>query len=1299
MAPFEASSDDDSGDNSSGPVYNPIVEEVTIVVDDTTPYDCLGLPLYDNLHTFYDTVAIRPYWTLWRMFVKENNLSFSDDFVFSRHKIFSESFANDCFHCEFLTPDRLLEYTIADYFWILTFFGYFPNELQSLQFPLDFSPKGNFASFIIRIDPMFLFTKNLADKFWMNRVTVKRDKVAMKQLFRESLLSTRVPLEPTFKPALVTADTWPTFRESFRRVWRASYHIVVEPPDFRQESSNVAELYQESQSSGAASTDSWTRPPGINRFLANKAIRNIYKFSDGSDIFPVNYNKEFHIGYYSNHIHDGAILNPPFKAELLTTIISRLVLWAHQREAVYVVIVPYVPSADWFILCKELGVPVMRFHNPLAFQRGPEEEWVQHASFPLALLFIGTTAPIVSFRMNNDLFGYPKDNNYIGFLRQIEFPRNLFSEEASVSSRRSNVRLHLLQNLYELAEYQHSKSPGIDLTSNFDLLDSIKFNHTLQYVESGFNAQDSHQWANVLNPRLAHYADWPVFNDQTRQIFTRNSFKKWIHGFNTTPASAVNGAQCSICKKYGHIMKLCPYLIPTAQELGLKDRAELVLHEFLTNQCCYVEHNNQVFDHWSSIQAFHNKLTHWLKVEAVFWEKFKQFSQKNNISNITPLLNASDFSKGRQALGFNYALGAPLSELLLDAFGARLIMTCEPPPCEFLPDEGHEISPETAREDHREVKRGTQNILPKKYVKYILPRFTVINTDTTERTINDCRFLGPFTPINHFRLPRRSDLRQIGPNDIVLTIDGKSAYRQRKLCWADRNKIGFRSRINDLECFVAMSTPPFGMHNAGYIYQKSLEAKLKRLGGNKFWLEYIDDILVRLASDASPQEATEWIASAFLYLLTKTGEIFNDKFGVFKHRITMVGVNFYPQTDRFTPKLSSFYKLGHFLSKLLRAETVTIHDLQRISGATNWLLASKATNTIQPFNKAISTAMGAIDSSNPYEIKKAQRRTLRISPLFLDVLIDLYLEVIDQFYLISSPNLLKGPDTLYIVVDSNPQQGGGFAFYQKKHSPFMPREHFTLTDVPISNLPPSFATDYGLESILHSTRAEALGLFRFIKQNYPWLCRWARVATHITIFLDNLGLVQSLSKKSARQMLTKQLHKRIFILLSGLKLPVQFQWLRRSTPPIELADHLGRVSQPFRLTRHTLTRVRSHFDTEVYIPEVFRDVHHLSFFLPPDHWPEDTQRTPLLVIPFDCHLTHLRVLLSLVANTPRRILVGFPKLRSSLVHEYFDGANLLSFKDITNQFFIHTKIGPKKKVNFPYLFGFIPDTHPIKLFF
>ena len=42
--------------------------------------------------------------------------------------------------------------------------------------------------------------------------------------------------------------------------------------------------------------------------------------------------------------------------------------------------------------------------------------------------------------------------------------------------------------------------------------------------------------------------------------------------------------------------------------------------------------------------------------------------------------------KGREALGWNYALGAQLPELLLDAFGATLLFASPPPPCEYVDD-------------------------------------------------------------------------------------------------------------------------------------------------------------------------------------------------------------------------------------------------------------------------------------------------------------------------------------------------------------------------------------------------------------------------------------------------------------------------------------------------------------------------------------------------------------------------------------------------------------------------------------
>ena len=61
-----------------------------------------------------------------------------------------------------------------------------------------------------------------------------------------------------------------------------------------------------------------------------------------------------------------------------------------------------------------------------------------------------------------------------------------------------------------------------------------------------------------------------------------------------------------------------------------------------------------------------------LNMEAKFWDNWKVYVLDCNIVNPQIVIENNAFSKGRQALRFNWAMGASLSELLLDAFGAVL---------------------------------------------------------------------------------------------------------------------------------------------------------------------------------------------------------------------------------------------------------------------------------------------------------------------------------------------------------------------------------------------------------------------------------------------------------------------------------------------------------------------------------------------------------------------------------------------------------------------------------------------------
>ena len=61
-----------------------------------------------------------------------------------------------------------------------------------------------------------------------------------------------------------------------------------------------------------------------------------------------------------------------------------------------------------------------------------------------------------------------------------------------------------------------------------------------------------------------------------------------------------------------------------------------------------------------------------LNMEAKFWDNWKVYVLDCNIVNPQIVIENNAFSKGRQALRFNWAMGASLSELLLDVFGAVL---------------------------------------------------------------------------------------------------------------------------------------------------------------------------------------------------------------------------------------------------------------------------------------------------------------------------------------------------------------------------------------------------------------------------------------------------------------------------------------------------------------------------------------------------------------------------------------------------------------------------------------------------
>ena len=693
-------------------------------------------------------------------------------------------------------------------------------------------------------------------------------------------------------PDFTSARTqdWKMFGTVLRKSWKDSYLMLFDKSDakvllekWKTLSDTLYEAYQQSCFRHRPTTQKWSRPPGANTILLNSLVKFFYIFHDASAIFHISFPQEGKDFFTRQHILDGAMLNPPYNPEFLTRVILRLARLAISLRRVYAVLVPYRPKSNWFLFCQELLYPVLLLEQRLAYQRGPTKEWCSTADFQSCWILIGATTKQPQIVVHNNIFGYPLDLHYVEYFKKVQFPHNAMSSYPRISTQGLNIRMKIFKTLFHVARTHDEIRAGTDLTDQFDFDLMVKLNFLLQNVRPS-----DHNFTETcsdirLDQYLQQHAVWPSFK-KIRTVLTYPQLAAFLKRFETVPKpkERYQKLQCIICKKQGHKSDLCPHRVVKIHELGLVDRLDILMYQYL-ERLDFDIHKHQPLDHFRSPATFERRLSKWLKNEAIFWEKFKIFLKKYDIVEVSSFSRNEEFSKGRQALGFNYAMGAQLPELLLDAFGAVLDLEDAPPPCEYQPSgqDTSEISEEMSKEDMKELKRRTCYRVPKKHIKWILPRFSVCNSDQTTRTINDCRYLGPFTNTNRFRLPSRQELRQFAPGDLVLAIDGKSAYKQRKLAWGDRNKIGFKTNIHNQECYIVMVTLPFGLHNAGFVYQISLKRKLQRIVGHLFFIEYIDDVTIRFGHKSDTHLQTQWTANALLYLTSKIGEIFNNKIEVF----------------------------------------------------------------------------------------------------------------------------------------------------------------------------------------------------------------------------------------------------------------------------------------------------------------------------------------------------------------------------------------------------------------------------------
>jgi len=993
------------------------------------------------------------------------------------------------------------------------------------------------------------------------------------------------------------------------------------------------------------------------------------------------------------NISDGAFINPPYCSPMIDKIIAFLIKIAYKDRRVFAIIVPHWTTTLWFKTLRALGTPCFLLSSTLCFLRGKDRQFAGRAKFKSCIFLVGAFTEEPLFHIDTDALGFPMSLNYIEYFNKISFPRSIGASHGTINHRCFTSRAAIILKFLANAEKYIGNLQEADITNSLDLNEVKIYNFFSQKVSNSIDFLDSHQWRTSLNPWIESRTSWTKFSRKSRVMHSYKTGMKFISDLLDPPADEQKDHICTICQSRGHYEHFCFFAIPTSAQLGLASIGDKLLYQFI---CTQAEHTNTISrNHLSNPRVFISTAKKWLSLEAKFWSRWKSFAKKHNVTNPQHIIFENEFSKGRSALGFNWATGAQKNELLLDAFGACLKFHKPPPPCEFV-NEIHNGTPvydnipeSLQKEDEEEIRKRTQYIIPRDYIRFILPRFIVTNTDLTQRSINDCQWLGPYTPIYRYKLPSPKSLRNFSQNDIILSVDGKSAYKQRKLAWSARNQIGFRTKINGACCYVAMATPPFGMHNAGFIYQKSLEIKLDRAAANLIWLEYIDDISIRIGSKNDDLSKSSWIAAAFIWTLTKSGEILNDKFYVFKDIITMLGVSYNLSTDRFIPKINSYYKLALHTLRMLRKPRVSIKDLEIFTGKTQWMVQSSNNNFLTPIYKYIGRIKAQLKPQTSRDHKKIQCISIDWNLGLLNCIFDTFWKINNKFMVFNEPNISIMKDICFIVCDANPHIAGAYLAIGPatiEFETFCPQHEESF---PIPSIPKSYIQKYNLESFFHSTRSEAMGLYMYLQKKLPKLQEISNRIDSFIVLGDNLALISNLQSGKTSSDSASFIHTKILNTLKSLGKPYTFRWLRRSRSPIVHADSLGRIIH-FAPNNHAIATIQKFFQIKIFIPKIFQDPWSIPLRFP-NHVIDpirNSSKVPAIFLPLAIDPDTFRLIMQALAFIKTRIIIGTPYFNRTLIKQHLLMEKSLLFPKITTEFFIGDSVSTTPKRNFHFVVAF-----------
>ena len=303
---------------------------------------------------------------------------------------------------------------------------------------------------------------------------------------------------------------------------------------------------------------------------------------------------------------------------------------------------------------------------------------------------------------------------------------------------------------------------------------------------------------------------------------------------------------------------------------------------------------------------------------------------------------------------------------------------------------------------------------------------------------------------------------------------------------------------------------------------------------------------------------------------------------------------------------------------------------------------------------------------------------------------DIFWEINKAYVNFHTPNVSQQNRICYIVSDANPVVAGA---YIAIGSATMEFENFQpeKTDVfDIPTVPKAYIEKYGLQSFFHSTRAEAIGLYKYIFRKRLILSKIAKSIDTFVILGDNLALITNLQNRRAANGPASFDVQNIIDILDSFKTPFVFRWLRRSKPPIVLADQLGRV-KAFRPNMHGQMSIEKFFEIKMFIPKIFEDIYCI-----PSHLPakilnplRNGPMVPAIFFPLSVTTDVFNLICECFSNMKLRVLVGVPYFNRRLIHKKLSIMKALTFKNINTDFFEGNCVTKKSRKNMPFIVAFI----------